>query len=122
MPDDAYKLNRVKGLNVSKDKRETIARAKLLEFLGTEEGEFGPVLFVNHHKEELDSEYWQRVFGNTDPTPEEIIKGLVLVDSWASQEDGNFDTYDFSLPDAVTNYLVTVRFDGVDVSDVSMES
>jgi len=107
---------------LSKDNRETVARAKLLELLGTNAGEFGPTLFVSHHKEELGSEYWISAFGEPDPKPEAIIKGLVLVDSWDSEEDGNIDTLDFSLPGEVTDYLLSVRFSGEEVVDVSMES
>ena len=107
---------------MSKDKREAVARAKLLELLDSAEGEFGPTLFVSHHKEELDTEYWKGAFGEVDPKPEAIIEGLVFVDSWDSEDDGNIDVYDFSLPGEVSNYLLSVRFAGDEVSDVSMES
>ena len=107
---------------MSKEKREAVARAKLLELLGSEEGEFGSTLFVSHHKEELGSEYWKGEFGEVDPKPEEIIEGLVLVGSWDSEDGGNIDTYDFSLPGGVSNYLLSVRFAGDEISDVSMKS
>ncbi|MEP6068548.1 MAG: DUF2004 domain-containing protein [Paracoccaceae bacterium] len=107
---------------MSKGDNETTARTKLLELLGTEEGEFGPNLFVSHHKEELGSDYWKGAFGEVDPKPETIVEGLVLVSSWDSEDDGNIDTYDFSLPEGVTDYLLSVRFVGDEVSEVSMES
>ena len=107
---------------MSRDNRETVARAKLLGLLGSDEGELGPTLYVRHHKEELGSEYWTGAFGEPDPKPEAIIEGLVLASSWDSEDDGNIDTLDFTLPGEVTDYLLSVRFTGDEVSDVSMES
>ena len=108
--------------NMNTKSFEVAARAKLLEMLGTDDGEFGPTVFVSHHKEELSADYWASAFGNADPLPDEIIRGLVMVDSWSSEDDDNIDTFDFSLPGEVTNYLLSVRFDGDEIADVSMES
>ncbi len=101
---------------------ETAARAKLLAMMGTPEGEWGPTVFVSHHLEELESDYWERYYGSSKPEAEEILGSLVLVNTWSSNDDENIDTFDFSLPGNVTNYLLSVRFKGDEIVDVSMES
>lgn len=103
--------------------RQTQALIKIKSIYGTEDGEFGPTLFVEHHLEEIENEYWVKKFGSEKPDPVKILEALVLVNKWASEDDDNIDTFDFSLPDNVTNYLLSVRFaDDGQVEEISMES
>ncbi len=99
---------------------KALARVKAL--YGTPEGEFGPTLFVAHHLEELDVEAWEKTIGIRNPEPSQILDSLVLVASWGSEDEEKVDTYDFSLPNDITDYLISVRFDGDQIAEVSMES
>lgn len=103
--------------------RQNLALAKIQSTYGSPEGEFGATMFVAHHLQEIDENYWIETFGTEAPSPSEIIKALVLVSNWSSEDDGHLDMFDFSLPGNVTDYLLSVRFnsDGV-VEDVAMES
>ena len=101
---------------------EDTAREMIKSLYGTPEGEDGPTLFVSHHLEELDAAYWVREFGTSTPEASTILNGLVLVNAWSSQEDGNIDVFDFSLPNGVSDYLLSVRFEDGKVTEVEMES
>jgi hypothetical protein len=72
---------------------------------------------------EIAPTYWRRIAGVEQPTPEQVLSTLVLLASWSSADDENIDTFDFGLPEGVSNYLLSVRFraDG-QVADVAMES
>lgn len=85
---------------------------------GTEQGEYGIDEFVSHHLDELPSSYWQKYAGTSKPSNEQVINLLVLRSKWEDEE-----VYDFTLPDNVTDYVVSVSFDddGV-IEDISMES
>ncbi|WP_208354590.1 DUF2004 domain-containing protein [Pseudaestuariivita rosea] len=102
--------------------KQEAARAKIRALYGTPEGEDGPTLFVSHHLDELSSDEWKQCLAIEKPTAEQILDGLVLVSAWDSKEDGNIDTFDFSLPNNMTNYLIAVRFDGDEIESVDMES
>lgn len=85
---------------------------------GTEAGEYGATLFVSHHLEELEPSCWVKHTGSELPSPEEVLNLLVVQEVWS---DGS--AIDFTLPDEVTNYLLSVSLnenDGID--DISMES
>ena len=103
--------------------RETTARAGLLARLGTREAERGVTLFVTHHLDELPESYWREHVGVTRPEPRQILDALVLRDAWASDDDDVIDTYDFTLPNDVTDYVLGVRIgpEGL-IDSVTMES
>lgn len=85
---------------------------------GTEAGEHGATLFVSHHLEELKKSYWEKHIGIKEPSPEDILSLLVVEEVW---DDGS--AIDFTLPDEVTNYLLSVSLNengGID--EISMES
>jgi len=103
-------------------RRERIAREKIAALYGTPEGEDGPTLFVAHHLAEVESDYWVATFGTGSPEAAKILRSLVLIDSWSSADDGEIDTFDFSLPGDITNYLLSVRFEDGEVVEVTMES
>lgn len=87
---------------------------------GTEAGEDGINLFVEHHLEELPQSYWQRHLGSSTPEPSAVLGLLRLRSSWG---DGNMEHFDFTLPGDATNYVVSVHFDSAGVIDcISMES
>ena len=96
-------------------KREALESIK--SAFGTKEDEYGATLFVSHHLEELDSDYWVKHLGAAKPEPKEILNLL----QFQSQDNGL--VFDFSLPEEVTNYVVSVSFDETgNVEDISMES
>ena len=107
--------------DVFRERQATALRA-IKSLYGKPKGEFGPTLFVSHHLKEIDAAYWQRTVGAEQPNPDQILNLLVLVDSWSSEGDEIVDTFDFNLPENVSNYLLSVRFQGDgQVVDVSME-
>lgn len=85
---------------------------------GTEQGEYGIDEFVSHHLDELPASYWEKHIGTSKPTNEQVINLLILRSKWDDEE-----VYDFTLPDDVTDYVVSVSFDedGL-IEDISMES
>lgn len=103
--------------------RQAIARRAIKSLYGKPEGEYGPTLFVSHHLEEIEPEYWLRTVGVQKPSLEQILDALVFVDSWTSGSGDTDNTFDFGLPGNVSNYLLSVRFeDEGHVREVSMES
>ncbi len=105
------------------DQRQAAARQAIKSFYGEPKGEYGPTLFVSHHLKEIEPAYWLRTIGVSRPTPEQLLDALVLVDFWASGGGQSVNTFDLSLPETVSNYLLSVRFgDDGEIQDVSMES
>ena len=105
------------------DPKKIIAAQKAIRArLGTAAGEDDVSLFVSHHIDELNSEEWVACLGSALPSPQDVIDCLVLRDAWDSREDGTIDTYDFTLPKDLTQYVICVRFDGDAISEISMES
>ena len=102
-------------------RREASARAAIKRAFGTADEESGVSLFVSHHLEELDSAYWKKHFSTDRPDPLRILDALALRSHWGG--DDEIDTFDFTLPEEVTNYVISVSFDEAgEVSAVSMES
>jgi hypothetical protein len=107
--------------NATIQKRTESARAAIKAAYGTEDDEYGATLFVSHHLEEIESAYWEKQFGTAKPEPREILESLVLRSEF--EDDDEFDTFDFTLPGEVTDYVICVTFDeDGEVSDISMES
>lgn len=99
------------------------ALAKIKSLYGTPQGEFGPTLFVSHHLDEIEKADWLRVLKTENPTSKQVLDSLVLVGKWSSTDSAVDDIYDFSLPDNLTNYLLSVHFsENGTIEDVSMES
>jgi hypothetical protein len=87
------------------------------------DAESGIDLFASHHLEELDPAYWQQHTGTPRPSREQVLGLLVLRSHWDEEGDDGMDVFDFTLPGDVTDYVISVRFDGNGaVEDVSMES
>jgi hypothetical protein len=103
--------------------REKAALAAIRRSFGTAEGEFGANLFASHHLEEIDGAYWQKHLGTKKPEPAQVLDILILRSHWADDENDGIQVFDFTLPDEVTNYVISVRFDySGEVEDISMES
>jgi hypothetical protein len=104
-------------------RRENLARAAIKRVLGTTEGEFTADLFASHHLDELEGDYWQKHLGTASPEPARILDILELRSHWSSDDDNGLENFDFTLPDDVTDYVISVRFDDAgDVEEISMES
>ena len=102
-------------------RREAAARAAIKKAFGTADDEFGATMFVSHHLEELDSAYWTEHFSTERPDAHRILESLILRSHWGG--DDELDTFDFTLPGDVTQYVVSVAFDeSGEVSGISMES
>ena len=103
------------------EKRKKAAIAAIHNAFGTEEDESGATLFVEHHLEEIEGEYWQTHLGTATPEPINVLGMLVLREHWGG--DDEIETFDFTLPEDVTDYVISVRFDeSGQVEEISMES
>lgn len=79
-------------------------------------------LFASHHVEEIDAAYWKQRTGTAQPTAKQVIDLLELRSHWGDEGEDGMDTFDFTLPGDVTDYVLSVRFDeDGEVEDVSME-
>jgi len=68
----------------------------------------------------LDSDYWKKLLGSANPDPSQILGALILKDKWYTEGE---EVYDFSLPNSVTNYVISVRFyESGGIREISMES
>jgi hypothetical protein len=104
-------------------RRKTAALAAIKRRFGTEDGEFDVNLFASHHLDELDSAYWQSHLGTTEPDPARVLDILVLRKHWGDDDDEGMAVFDFTLPDDITDYVMTVRFDEAgEIEEISMES
>jgi hypothetical protein len=102
-------------------RREAAARTAIQKVFGTPDDEFGATLVVSHHLEELDSSYWKKHLSTETPEPRRVLELLVLHSHWG--EDDEIDTFDFTLPEQVTNYVICAKFDEAgEISEVTMES
>lgn len=76
--------------------------------------------FAEHHLEELDPAYWDIHTGSNTPTIDDVRRMIIADSTW---EDEDCIVVDCTLPDDVTNYLLSVRMDlQGNVTDVDMES
>jgi hypothetical protein len=102
-----------------KVERQQLALQAIKQAFGTEAGEDNVNLFVEHHLEELPQSYWQQHL-DSGPEPASIINLLQLRSSWGEED---IEYFDFTLPDEVTDYVVSVHFDGTgSIDGFSMES
>lgn len=106
------------------EKRKEDALAAIKSVYGSEADEFGATLFVSHHLEQIEKQYWEKHIGTESPSAKQVLNILVLHSHWSEEEEGNgMDTFDFTLPDGVTNYVVSVSFDeDGEIEEISMES
>lgn len=105
------------------ERREKVALSAIRDAFGTEVDEYGATLFVSHHLEEIDASYWQSNVGTATPEPEQVLGLLELKSHWGDEDEEGIDVFDFTLPDKVTNYVISVRFDETGgIEDISMES
>jgi hypothetical protein len=94
------------------------ALAAIKEASGTELGEYSVDAFISHHLEELPSNYWEKHLGTASPTTVSVMGLLILRSKWDDSE-----VYDFTLPEEVTDYVVSVSFDEEgEIEDIAMES
>lgn len=99
-------------------KRQDTALQAIKAAFGTEADAYGGTSFVNHHLEEIKAEYWQKHLASANPAPTAVLNLLEFKGSW--DDDCVFD---FTLPAAVTDYVVSVRFDDDgDIDEITMES
>ncbi len=98
--------------------KEKLAMDAIRNSAGTEAGEYGIDLFIEHHLEELEESDWKKSLGIEKPSKDQVLGALVLRSSWDDD-----CVYDFTLPNEVTDCVVSVRFDeGGEIEDISMES
>lgn len=104
-------------------RRTTKAKAALQQELIDGGEESSVALFVSHHIEELNEAYWTQHTGTKMPTPQSVLNLLELRSHWSGDDEEGLDTFDFTLPGEVTDYILAVKFDADgDVESVDMES
>lgn len=105
------------------EKRIAAARAAIHSQFGTSEDENGVSLFVSHHLEEIDKDYWITHLGSSQPEPIRVLDLLVLRSHWGPDDEEGLDNLDFTLPKDVTDYVLSVGFNDAGlVTGISMES
>jgi Protein of unknown function (DUF2004) len=105
------------------ERRTAAAMAAIKRRMEKNEGEQDVVLFVSHHLEELDAAYWEEQTGTSQPSPQIVLDLLELRSHWGEEDEDGIDTFDFTLPGDVTDYVISVRFDSNgEVEEISMES
>lgn len=83
------------------------------------------LLFLQHHIEEIEAEYWLKHTAQAQPTPAQVLQILVLNPymEWEFEEDEESYMIDFTLPDDATQYMLCVQFDRDEkLIGISMES
>ncbi len=106
----------------NKDQKIEIATKEISKRCRTPDGEMSVDLFVSHHQEEIAPSEWKSLLGNANPSEDEILASIVFKTSWDSEDDGVIDTYDITLPNDLTQYVISVRFDCDQIASVDMES
>jgi hypothetical protein len=102
------------------EKRQKLAFEAIKQAFGTESGEDSINLFIEHHLEELPQSYWQELLGASTPQPAAVLGLLQFHSSWG---ENDIEYFDFTLPNGVTNYVVSVHFDDSgNIDGTSMES
>ncbi len=102
-------------------RRENAARQAIKNGFDMEDEESGVAMFVAFHLEELPSDYWQAQLKTARPDPSTVLDILELQGHWG--EDDEMEYLDFTLPGKVTDYVISVHFDGKGkIVEISMES
>jgi Protein of unknown function (DUF2004) len=102
-------------------RREAAARQAIKNGFDMEDEDSGVAMFVAFHLEELEASYWQQHLDTARPDPAAVLDILEL--RGCSGEDDEMEYVDFTLPGKVTDYVISVRFDGKGkVDEISMES
>jgi hypothetical protein len=105
------------------ERRKNIALAAIRSALAKEEDDYGAKLFVSHHLDEIEETYWQKHLGAARPEPSRVLDILELQSHWSVEEDDGIETFDFTLPEDVTNYVISVHFnESGQVEEITMES
>ncbi len=105
------------------ERRTAVALAAIKRVMDEGEGESSVALFISHHLDELDAVYWEKYAGTPRPSPKKVLDLLEFRSHWSEDDGAGVDTFDFTLPGDVTDYVISVRFnkDG-EIEDISMES
>ncbi|MDM1019841.1 DUF2004 domain-containing protein [Acinetobacter sp. VNK23] len=104
---------------ISLQQREKLARIAMRTELENQQAGESVELFIRHHLEEIEPEYWQEHFATATPTVLQVLDALILISQWGD----NSEKLDFTLADDVTDYVICVSFDSKgQVIDISMES
>lgn len=76
--------------------RTEIALAAIQAAYGAPEDEYGATGFIAYHLEELETCYWQEHFQTDEPTPQQVMKILILDAHWSDDDDDGIDIFDFT--------------------------
>ena len=104
-------------------RRTTAALLAIKQAMNESDGDSSVKSFVSHHLQELDAAYWKKHAGRPRPSPKKVLDLLKLRSHWGDEDEDGIDTFDFTLPGDVTQYVICVRFDeDGEVEDIEMES
>ena len=84
-------------------------------------------VFISHHLKEIGSAFWSKHCKTEHPSPSQVIDILILQSHWGDddEEEGGegIQHFDFTLPDDVTHYVISVSFEeNGEISGIEMES
>ena len=111
------------NVNQEIERRTATALAAIKQAMNANDEDSGVPLFVSHHLDEIEDSYWQEHTDSPHPKPEQVLDLLEIRSHWGDDDDDGIDTFDFTLPNDATNYVIAVRFgnDG-QVEEITMES
>jgi len=102
------------------ERRKMLALAAIRQAHGTEAGADSVDFFVAHHLAEMSKGYWLEQLATATPDVAAVIELLVFRSSWGKND---LESFDFTLPGDVTNYVVSVHFDEAgEIDGIDMES
>lgn len=105
------------------EKRKKFALLAIRSKLDADEDDSEVHLFVSHHLEEVAGEYWQKVLGTQQPTSEQVLGIITYREVCNGDDESDLETFDFTLPDDVTDYVICVSFNvSGEICDIGMES
>ncbi len=67
-------------------------------------------MFVSHHLNEVEESYRQKYVKTPHPELKRVLDILELQSHWRDEEEDGLDVFDFTLPEKITNYVISVRF------------
>ncbi len=114
------------------ERRKALALKRIHAAYGKDGHEYDVTMFVDHHLEEIEPEYWLKHAGVQKPDPADVLGLLILRYHWTpydgddpdiEDDEEGLQLLDFTLPENTTQYLICVEFDNDgQIDGIRMES
>ena len=113
------------------ERRKALALKSIRDAYREDDHENDVTMYVDHHLEKVDPEYWLKHTGHRKPDPSDVLGLLVFDHHWTPADEDDPDSdfneeglqqLEFTLPEGTTLYLICVVFDhGGQVCKITME-